>query len=68
MDIVRRGADAWACVVLPQRGIMERTAGWLYRYRRLSEDCACLTETSECMIYLAMIHLMLKRLRPCEET
>jgi len=47
---------------------MERTAGWLYRYRRLSEDCACLTETSECMIYLAMIHLMLKRLRPCEET
>jgi len=44
---------------------VERTFDWFNRYRRLSKDYEYLTETSEAMIYLAMIHLMLKRLRTC---
>jgi transposase len=35
---------------------------WLGRYRRLSKDYEYLTETSEVMIYLAMINLMVRRL------
>jgi putative transposase len=48
--------------VLPKRWIVERTFGWLNRYRRLSKDYEFLTQTSETMIRVAMIHLMIRRL------
>ena len=41
---------------------MERTFGWLARYRRLSKDYEYLTQTSEAIIRVAMIHLMVRRL------
>ena len=49
-------------VIRPWLWIVERTFAWLGRYRRLSKDYEYLTETSEAMIYLAMIHLMVRRL------
>jgi putative transposase len=48
--------------VLPRRWVVERTFGWLGRYRRLSKDYEELPETSEAVVYVAMIHLMVKRL------
>jgi putative transposase len=48
--------------VLPKRWIVERTFAWLGRYRRLSKDYEALPETSEALIYVAMIHLMVRRL------
>jgi putative transposase len=48
--------------VLPHRWVVERTFAWLGKYRRLSKDYEFLPESSEVMIYLAMIRLMLKRL------
>jgi putative transposase len=49
-------------VVIPKRWIVERTLGWCKRYRRLSKDDEYLTDTSEAMIRVAMIHLMVRRL------
>jgi putative transposase len=48
--------------VLPRRWVVERTFGWLGRYRRLNRDYERQAETGETMVYLAMIRLMLKRL------
>jgi len=47
-----------------KRWIVERTFGWFGRYRRLSKDYEELPARSESMIYIAMIHLMLRRLAP----
>ena len=51
-------------VKLPKRWVVERTFAWLGRYRRLSKDYEYHTRNSETMIYLAMINLMVHRLRP----
>ncbi len=64
LDIVRRNANAHGFEVLPHRWIVERTLAWLGRYRRLSKDYEVLPQTSENMIRLAMINLMLHRLCP----
>ena len=64
LQIVKRCDDVKGFVVLPKRWIVERTFGWFGRYRRLSKDYEALTDSSESMIYLAMIHLMVRRLRP----
>jgi len=47
--------------VLPRRWVVERTFGWLGRWRRLSKDYEHLPEVSEAMVTLAMIRLMLHR-------
>jgi putative transposase len=64
LEIVKRSDDAKGFVVLPRRWVVERTFAWLGRYRRLSKDYEELTRSSEAMIYLAMIHLMVRRLEP----
>ena len=62
LEIVKRSDKARGFEVLPHRWIVERTFGWLGRYRRLSKDYEVFTVTSEAMIRLAMIRLMVKRL------
>jgi putative transposase len=61
---VRREPTAKGFEVLRRRWIVERTLGWLNRYRRLSKDYEELPRTSENVIYIAMINLMLHRLAP----
>jgi putative transposase len=51
--------------VLPRRWVVERTLGWLGRWRRTSKDYEYLPETSECVIYAIMIRVMLRRLAAC---
>ena len=62
--IIRRPDTAVGFEVLPKRWVVERTFGWLGDYRRLSKDYEFHEHTSETMVYLAMTHLMLKRLAP----
>jgi putative transposase len=62
LEIVRRPAESKGFVVLPRRWVVERTLAWLGRYRRMSKDYEELTDTSEAMIHVAMINLMVRRL------
>ena len=48
--------------VVPHRWVVERTFAWLLNYRRHRCDDETLTATSEAMIQISMIHLLLKRL------
>ena len=63
IEIVKR-TEAGRFVVLPKRWIVERTFAWLGKYRRLSRDYETSPTSSEAMIRLAMINLMLHRLQP----
>jgi putative transposase len=63
IQIVKR-PDVSGFVVLPKRWIVERTFAWLGRYRRLSKDYETLPDSSEAMIHITMINLMLHRLQP----
>ena len=60
--LVRRIAGSKGFVVVPRRWVVERTFGWLGRWRRLSKDYERLPEVSEVMVTLAMIRLMVHRL------
>jgi putative transposase len=62
LEIVRRPKDAKGFVVLPRRWVVERTFGWLGRYRRLSKDFEHQPRSSEAMVYAASIHRMLRLL------
>jgi putative transposase len=59
--VVKRN-ELHAFKVLPRRWVVERTFGWLGRYRRLNRDHERQAHTGEIMVYLAMIRLMLARL------
>ena len=49
-------------VVRPWCWIVERTLGWMGRQRRLSKDYGRKVQTSETLLQLAMIQLMVQRL------
>ena len=62
LEIVKRSDNAKGFELLPHRWIVERTFAWLGRFRRLSKDYEVLIETSEAMVRIAMIRLMIRRL------
>jgi putative transposase len=47
---------------LPRRWVVERTLAWIGRYRRMSKDYEYQISSSEAMVYLTMLRLMLTRL------
>jgi putative transposase len=64
LEIVKRAAGTVGFKVLHWRWVVERTFGWLVCSRRLSKDYERNPRVSETMVDVAMIHLMLRRLRP----
>jgi putative transposase len=52
--------------VQPRRWVVERTFAWLVGYRRLRCEYEYHPETSEAVIQVAMIDLMIRRLHPAE--
>ena len=61
--VVRKLVGQVGFVAQPKRWIVERTFGWLGRSRRLSKEYERTAESSEAFIKVAMIHLMIRRLR-----
>lgn len=64
----------WAAILpprgflpLPRRWVVERTIAWIGRSRRMSKDYEYLPSSSETMVYLTMIRLVLKRLTQNQE-
>jgi putative transposase len=66
LEIIRRPEGERGWVLLPIRWTVERTFAWLGRCRRLSKDRERSALSSESFIKLAMIQLMLHRLRPSD--
>jgi putative transposase len=66
LHIVSRPEGSKGFVLLPKRWVVERTFGWIGRYRRLSKDYERRNDSSEAMIQIASVHLMLQRLAPSE--
>ena len=66
LKIVSRPDGCKGFVLLARRWVVERTFGWLGRYRRLSKDYERRNDSSEAMVKIASIHLMLQRLAPSQ--
>lgn len=62
LEVVKRTDDQTGFVLLPRRWVVARTFAWFGNYRRLSKDYEVLPQTSEAMLYAAMVHIMLRRL------
>jgi putative transposase len=60
VEVIQRQSETFE--VLPKRWIVERTFGWLNRFRRLSKDYEVYSEVGEAMIYGSLMRLMLRRL------
>jgi putative transposase len=60
IEVVERDKEVRGFDVLPKRWIVERTFGWLGRNRRLAKDYERKVQTSETLIEVAMIRLMLR--------
>jgi len=63
LEIVLRSGHSSKFTVIPKRWVVERTFAWFESYRRLSKDFEYLTDTSELIIQIAMIRLMLNRIK-----
>jgi transposase len=61
VEVIRR-SQSCAFVVLPRRWVVERSFGWLLRYRRLVRDYERLPGHHEAMVWWATVMIMTKRL------
>ncbi|MGX5829257.1 transposase [Mesorhizobium sp. 43Arga] len=62
IEIVRRTDKEPGFKVLPRRWVVERTFGWMTRWRRLVRDYETRLDVSEAMIHVAMGSLLLRRI------
>ncbi len=62
LEVVRHTEAKKGFVLLPRRWVVERTFGWLGRFRRLARDYERLTETLAGWHWLAFLTLLLPRL------
>ena len=62
LEIVKRSDDVKGFKVLPHRWVVERTFGWLGRYRLFCREHEATIASSRTDIHLAMTHIMLRRL------
>lgn len=68
LEIKSRPEGATGFVPVARRWVVERTFAWLGRCRRHSRDYERRTDSSESMLRISSIHLMLRRLAPPPRT
>jgi putative transposase len=68
LDIVSRPPGTQGFKLLPKRWVAERTFAWNGRCRRHSKDYERRTDSSESMVRVSAISLMLRRLAPQQQT
>jgi putative transposase len=61
LEVVERTPGVCGFAVLPNHWIVERTFGWLSRNRRMSKDYEQKVQTSQALIAVAMIRLLIAR-------
>jgi transposase len=62
LTIIKRRDDTTGFVVLPRRWVVERTFGWLMRYRRLVRDYERRPDHHEAMVLWATVTIMTRQL------
>jgi len=62
LEIIRRTDKDPGFKVLPRRWVVERTFGWMTRWKRLVRDYEQRLDVSEAMIHVALGSLMLRRI------
>jgi transposase len=62
LEIICRSDKEPGFKVLPRRWIVERTFGWMTRWKRLVRDYEQRIDVSEAMIHVALGSLMLRRI------
>jgi putative transposase len=62
LEVVEPNREAEGFEVMPKRWIVERTFSWIGRNRRMSKDYERSVQTSECLMKVATIRLILRRL------
>jgi transposase len=61
VEVIRRSDSQAGFQVLPRRWVVERTFGWMTRWRRLVRDYEQRLDVSEAMIFIAMAGILLRR-------
>jgi putative transposase len=64
LEIATRPPEQAGFVVIARRWVVERSLAWWGRNRRLAKDYEHLAASSTLLLYLAAVHLLLKRLAP----
>lgn len=62
LSVTQRDPTQKGFVVQRGRWVVERTFAWLGRYRRLSKDYEQCIQMSESFVYIAALHLLVRRL------
>ena len=62
MEISLRNDKATPFIPLPKRWVVERTFSWFENFRRLAKDYEYSVKSSEAMVYLAFIALMINKI------
>ena len=61
LDVVKLPTAKRGCVLLPRRGVVERSFAWMARFRRLARDYERLSETLVGLHFVAFAMLMARR-------
>ena len=64
LDVVKLSEAKKGFVLLPRRWVVERSFGWMARFRRLARDYERLAGTLAGLHYVAFSFLMLRRAAP----